>query len=73
MLRHVRPVGVLGVALQFCPALTTVVAGKPSAEYFSWPPPRQLTASTMSPGATNLYGSMLCCSPPLLFWLYLLV
>jgi hypothetical protein len=73
VLRHARPVGVLGVALQFCPPLTTVVAGKPSAESFSWLPPRQLTASTMSPGATNQYGSMLCCSPSRFCWPSLLV
>ena len=42
---HAQSVGGLGVTPQFCPMLTTVGAGKPSAELFSWLPPRQLASS----------------------------
>jgi len=64
MLRHVLPGVVPGVAPRFCPVLTTVVAGKPSAESFDRLPPRQLAASGRVQALQNVMP--VCCCPAIL-------
>src|SRR2546423_250835 len=51
MLHARRAAFVAGSLPRFVPPVTTVPAGGPPAEWFDRPPPRQLAASTASPGA----------------------